>query len=91
MRASESSVQPLVRDWMPSTIVYPPAPTQRSANMGSSITPTFGAPSSTNAISVPNVGVPVRKFRVPSIGSMTYIDGPERDMPISSPRMACAG
>ena len=71
-----------------SSIVTPPTPTQRSASIGSSMMPTRGVSSSTKAISVPNVGVPVTKLNVPSMGSITHMERPGRDRPISSPRMA---
>ena len=71
----------------PFAVVVPPLPSHRSPGMGSSITPSNGTLSSTNAISVPNEGVPVTKLRVPSIGSRTHMRELALVMPISSPRM----
>ncbi|SUZ94581.1 uncharacterized protein METZ01_LOCUS47435 [marine metagenome] len=67
-------------------------PTQRSFSAGISITPSTGVRSYNSAISDPNVGFPVIKLLVPSIGSTTHDQGDSVSLePNSSPIKPCAG
>ncbi len=57
-----------------------------------SMTPSSGAPLRVSAISVPKVGRPVTKARVPSSGSSTQTYSAfSRSLPNSSPKMPCSG
>ena len=70
----------------------PMAPIQRSRVTGWSITPRIGVSPSSSAISVPKVGRPLTKARVPSIGSSTQRSRASgRSRPNSSPRIPWSG
>ena len=59
--------------------------------IGWSITPSTGQPLDSSAISVPKIGRPAMKLRVPSIGSSTHgRPAPSRSPPYSSPMMPSA-
>ena len=91
--ASRRSAQGRVLTGLPFNLLsWPDAPTQRSREIGWSITPSTGLPLKASAISVPNSGTPEMKDLVPSIGSSTQVySASGRTRPNSSPQMPCAG